>query len=62
MNIMYQFDEAYQSDDEDWGKKSDRLINTYEKADMATKEVIDDIFITLCGWQFKTLLEGGERE
>lgn len=62
MNLMYRFDCAYQTDDEDWEKKEERLINTYEKADDKTKEVINDIFTTLCGWQFKTLMEGGETE
>jgi len=36
---------------------SDRLIRTYEGADEATKAVIDDVLITLCGYSMPSLLE-----
>ena len=62
MEIMERFDTAYQTDDEDWDKKEERLLAVYEQADMETKEIIDDIFTTLCGWTFKTLMEGDKTD
>jgi len=32
------------------------LVNLYETADIKGKELIDDVFICLCGWSMKNLL------
>jgi hypothetical protein len=45
------------SDDESPEKISRRLKATYENASQNEKKIINDIFITLTGWSFETLLE-----
>jgi hypothetical protein len=49
------------SDEEDTEKSSTRIAQAYDAADPACKEVIDDIFISLCGYSLKTIIAGGVR-
>ena len=46
--------EAIESDDH---RANARLVRTYEQADVAQKEVIDDFLITLCGYSMPTILK-----
>lgn len=55
--LIEEFIRAVQSDDEPWDKKGERLIRTYQSADDKGKALIDDLFITLCGWSLETLIE-----
>lgn len=61
-DLIAAFTNAEADDDEGWDKKGDRLILTYRRADEKTRDLIDDIFITLCGWSFKTLLNRAQGE
>lgn len=45
--------EAAMRDDADGD--SERILNAYAAADDATKKVVDDIFISLCGYSLETL-------
>jgi|SRR5690606_6718735 len=45
--------EAAMRDDADGD--SERILNAYAAADDATKKVVDDIFISLCGFSLETL-------
>lgn len=45
-----------ESDDEDRQKQSAILLSVYDGADEKTKATIDEVFICLCGWSLKTLL------
>ena len=47
------------SDDTD---DSQRIIDSYRNATPVVQEAIDDIFISLCGYQLKTLIAGKEEE
>ena len=44
------------SDEECWTKKDRRLKHTYNNLSDHEKDIVDDMFITLCGWSFKTLV------
>tara|TARA_R100001463_G_scaffold70799_3_gene124484 strand:+ start:1001 stop:1180 length:180 start_codon:yes stop_codon:yes gene_type:complete len=44
------------TDDEPMSKKSARLERTYTSASDTEKKLIDDIFITICGYSLKTLI------
>ncbi len=55
--LFTRFHDALMDDDEPWERKGDRLLWSYERADDKGKALIDDIFITLCGWRLKTLIE-----
>lgn len=39
---------------------NDRIIQVYRQASAETKAVIDDIFISLCGWSMSTLIKEEE--
>lgn len=36
---------------------SDKIIDAFSEMDPKTKEAVDDIFISLCGWSLTTLIE-----
>lgn len=42
---------------DDDGPNNARIIQTYRGASAGTKAAIDDIFISLCGWSLKTILQ-----
>ena len=46
--------EAIESDDH---RANAKLARTYEQADIAQKEIIDDLLITLCGYSMPTILK-----
>ena len=43
--------------DESTTKDNVRIEENYKKADAATKAVIDDIFISLCGYSLETIIK-----
>jgi len=45
------------TDDEPTCKKSDRLERTYMNASESEQKIIDDVFITICGYSLNTLLK-----
>jgi hypothetical protein len=52
-------------DDANTDRESERLLATYDEADAAGKQLIDDVLVSLCGWTLPTLrrrLDGGESE
>lgn len=46
------------TDEEDSMKSSETMKDTYLSATTEEKQKIDAMFIALCGWSMKTLLEG----
>jgi hypothetical protein len=61
MNLFDLIDQEMQADilegNEDSGRKSERLLNTYRDATPASQDAINDMFISLTGWSFATLIE-----
>lgn len=57
MSIASQVYDAIATDDEDG---TDQIIVAYQHATADQKAVIDDIFISLCGWQLSTLIKREE--
>lgn len=55
--LLEEFQKSFLDDDESNYKKGERLIGIYQTADEKSKEIIDDVFITLCGWSLQSLLE-----
>jgi hypothetical protein len=51
-----------QSDDENPEKISKRIKDTYDRCNTAEQAIINDLFITLTGWSFETLLEKEKEE
>lgn len=51
------FEDAYGSDCECPNKKVKRIARQYMDSENGTRQIIDDLFITLCGWSFLTLVE-----
>ncbi len=58
--IINSFRACFETDEESWEKKGSRLLKKYKNGDMESKKNMDDIFITLCGYSFETLLEGAK--
>lgn len=58
MNIIERVQEEMISDVEDTDEQSSLLIQTYQNASPATREVVDEIFACLCGYRLSTLLRG----
>jgi len=48
-------EDAFKTDDEPTHKKGDRIISIYDGASAEIQDVIDDVFITLCGYSVSTL-------
>ena len=57
-SLVNRIQNAIQSDDED---NSERIIAKYEAATPEQRAVVDDIFISLCGWSLDTLIKGKEQ-
>lgn len=55
--LMAMFDKEYESDDESFSNKGDRLLRDYKNANLSEKKVINDTIITLCGWTIPTLIK-----
>ena len=54
MTLIQSIQSAIFDDDTD---DSDKIIDAYEHLDPRSKEAVDDIFISLCGWSLTTLIE-----
>ena len=61
MNLYQIIVHAMETDDAPPDKVSAKLKDTYATAPADTRAIIDDIFISLTGWSFVTLL-AKERE
>ncbi len=55
--IIDEFEDAFESDDEIPHKKGSRLAKTYDSGTDESRALMDDIFITLCGYSFRTIRE-----
>lgn len=49
--------DAILSDDDNQNKNNTRIQNSYRDANEVQRAIIDDIFISLCGWSMKTIIE-----
>jgi len=58
VNILERVAELMQSDDDNTEKNSDRIVGHYKRADRETREVIDHVFICLCGYSLDSILKG----
>lgn len=54
LTIVQQVQEAIFTDDTD---DSERIIQAYEEATAEQRAVVDDIFISLCGYRLATFIE-----
>lgn len=59
-SLFQLFYEYVETDDENFDKKSQRLKNTYNNANSDEKRLIDDLFITLCGYSLRHLIDKTE--
>jgi hypothetical protein len=59
-NIIEKVYEAMSTDSDGNGKQAEILENEYMEATEDQKKAIDRVFIAMCGWSLKTLIEGHE--
>jgi len=59
--FMVEFDEAMMTDDEPGHKKARRIISMYDNSSAEIQDIIDDVFITLCGYSVKTLKDMADK-
>lgn len=57
MNLIEIIQEEMITDDEDTPKQSWKIIELYDESNIHEKELIDEVFITLCGWSIPALEE-----
>ena len=55
-NLITKLEYNMRTDDECIDKKSKRLERTYLNSSNEEQKLIDDIFITICGYSLKTLI------
>lgn len=55
-NLIEKIESFMLSDDNDRDKNSDRIKTAFENSDKETQEVIDGIFMSLCGWKLSTII------
>lgn len=55
--LVDKIEEAMQTDGDRKNSESQNIKKLYKEADTATKDTIDKIFISLCGWSLKTLIK-----
>jgi hypothetical protein len=60
MNLIQKTYEEMTTDDYGDDKQSTILKNEYVEATEDQQKAIDRVFIALCGWSLKTLIEGHE--
>lgn len=60
MDLIERIQRAMECDEEDSGKQSRLLADTYNEASSEAKKVADDLFISLCGWSLDTLINRPE--
>lgn len=56
INLYERIQEEMNTDDEDTDKISKKLVARYKLLTEAEKEVVNDTFITLCGWSLATMI------
>lgn len=59
--VFMKFFDALNSDTESVESIDERLNWIYKRATKNEKLLIDDVFITLCGWSYKTLTKRGNK-
>lgn len=57
VKLVEEFTEAFMTDDESPKKIGNVLLNIYERSDEKEMELIDYVFIALCGWSLTTLIK-----
>ena len=60
MNLIEKIYEEMTTDSDGGDKQAEILQNEYIAATVDQQRAIDRIFIALCGWSLKTLIEGHE--
>ena len=60
MNLIEKIYEEMTSDSDSSDKQAEILQNEYMTATIDQQKAIDRVFIALCGWSLKTLIEGHE--
>ena len=60
MNIIEKIYEEMSTDSDGNDKQAEILQNAYAEATVDQQKAIDRVFIALCGWSLKTLIEGHE--
>jgi hypothetical protein len=60
MNLIEKVFEAMSTDGDGNDKQAQYMENEYMDATEDQKNAIDRVFIALCGWSLKTLIEGHE--
>ena len=62
MNLIEKIYEEMTTDNDSNDQQAEILQNEYTAATVDQQKAIDRVFITLCGWGLKTLIEGEEIE
>ena len=57
VKLVEEFTEAFMTDAESPKQIGNVLLNIYERSDEKERELIDYVFIALCGWSLTTLIE-----
>jgi hypothetical protein len=60
MNLIEKIYEEMTTDSDSDDNQAEILQNEYMKATVDQQKAIDRVFIALCGWSLKTLIEGEE--
>ena len=60
MNLIEKIYEEMSTDSDSDDKQAEILQNEYMAATVDQQKAIDRVFIALCGWSLKTLIEGHE--
>lgn len=57
MDLINRVLEAIETDEDGDERQSERIERIYSEADEATQKTVNNIFIALCGYSLKTLIE-----
>jgi hypothetical protein len=60
MNLIEKIYKEMTTDSDSDDNQAEILQNEYMKATVDQQKAIDRVFIALCGWSLKTLIEGEE--
>jgi hypothetical protein len=60
MNLIEKIFEEMSTDSDANDNQAETLQNVYKEATVDQQKAIDRVFIALCGWSLKTLIEGHE--
>jgi len=61
MNLIPEIMNLMDNDDCDYRSRAQDLIWLYSKSNESDKQVINLVFITLCGYSLETILKGGSQ-